>query len=118
MPLPWNEIRDRAIGFARDWQDAAYGKKSFASDAERVAFLFGLCQRCASLLTSGTPPSGRKARVGARTRGPAGWGSEPKETAFESDPCVCLGTVPAKHLRPSQKTCSMNTLRNYPKMGL
>jgi hypothetical protein len=23
MPLPWNEIRDRAIGFARDWQDAA-----------------------------------------------------------------------------------------------
>jgi len=30
--------------------DAAYGKKTFASDAERVAFLFGLYHKCTSLL--------------------------------------------------------------------
>jgi hypothetical protein len=51
-----HQALDRAV-------DAAYGKKSFASDAERVAFLFGLYQRHTSLLPSGTPPSGRKARV-------------------------------------------------------
>lgn len=43
MPLSWNEIRDRAV-------DAAYGRKSFSSDAERVAFLFELYQKYTSLL--------------------------------------------------------------------
>jgi restriction-modification enzyme MmeI-like protein len=30
--------------------DAAYGRKDFKTDAERVAFLFTLYQRCTSLL--------------------------------------------------------------------
>lgn len=30
--------------------DAAYGRKSFKTDAERVAFLFGLYRRITSLL--------------------------------------------------------------------
>ncbi|OGA18410.1 MAG: methylase [Betaproteobacteria bacterium RIFCSPLOWO2_02_FULL_66_14] len=51
-----HQALDRAV-------DAAYGKKGFASDAERVAFLFGLYQRYTSLLPSATPPSARKARV-------------------------------------------------------
>jgi len=35
--------------------DAAYGRKSFKNDAERVAFLFGLYQKYTSLLPSATP---------------------------------------------------------------
>ena len=38
-----HQALDRAV-------DAAYGKKSFTSDAERVAFLFELYQRYTSLL--------------------------------------------------------------------
>lgn len=37
-----HQALDRAV-------DTAYGKKSFASDAERVAFLFDLYQRYTSL---------------------------------------------------------------------
>jgi hypothetical protein len=37
-----HQALDRAV-------DAAYGKKSFVSDAERVAFLFELYQRYTSL---------------------------------------------------------------------
>lgn len=44
---------DRAI-------DAAYGKRTFASDAERVAFLFELYQQYTSLLPTATPAKGRK----------------------------------------------------------
>ncbi|MEK6245805.1 MAG: type IIL restriction-modification enzyme MmeI [Pseudomonadota bacterium] len=40
--------------------DASYGKKSFASDAGRVAFLFELYQKYTSLLPS--QPKARKAR--------------------------------------------------------
>ena len=36
--------------------DAAYGKKSFASDAERVAFLFELYHKYTSLLPSPEKP--------------------------------------------------------------
>ena len=36
--------------------DAAYGKKGFRNDAERVAFLFALYQRYTSLLPSATKP--------------------------------------------------------------
>jgi hypothetical protein len=52
--------------------DAAYvpsgGKKSYASDAERVAFLFELYQRLTSLLRA---PTAKKTRQPAtRKRGP------------------------------------------------
>ena len=41
--------------------DAAYGKKSFKNDAERVAFLFELYQRYTSLLpVAAKPKRGRK----------------------------------------------------------
>jgi hypothetical protein len=40
-----HQALDRAV-------DAAYGKKAFASDAERVAFLFELYHKYASLLPS------------------------------------------------------------------
>ena len=57
MGLSWNEIKSRALLFSNNWGDAvepaaqcvlnaAYqpsgGKKTYASDAERVAFLFAL----------------------------------------------------------------------------
>ena len=41
--------------------DAAYGKKSFKSDAERVAFLFTLYQKYTSLLPAETVVKRRKA---------------------------------------------------------
>ena len=50
---------DRAV-------DAAYGTKSFASDAERVAFLFQLYQKYTSLLPGDSKP--RRAR---KTKGSA-----------------------------------------------
>jgi hypothetical protein len=41
--------------------DAAYGRKGFKNDAERVAFLFELYQKYTSLLPSATPsPKGRR----------------------------------------------------------
>ncbi|HEY9037268.1 MAG TPA: DNA methyltransferase [Pseudomonadales bacterium] len=40
--------------------DAAYGKKSFATEAERVAFLFELYQKYTSLLPSDKPKKARK----------------------------------------------------------
>ena len=39
--------------------DAAYGKKDFKSDAQRVAFLFSLYQRYTSLLPATTTPKKR-----------------------------------------------------------
>jgi hypothetical protein len=41
--------------------DTAYGKKSFTSDIERVAFLFELYQRYTSLLPADAKPK-RKTR--------------------------------------------------------
>ena len=49
-----HQTLDRAV-------DAAYGKRSFASDAERVAFLFERYQSLTSLLPSTTKPRRRKA---------------------------------------------------------
>lgn len=40
--------------------DVAYGRKNFASDAERVAFLFELYHRYTSLLPSPEKPKQRK----------------------------------------------------------
>jgi len=41
--------------------DAAYGKRNFRNDAERVAFLFELYRKYTSLLPSGgTPATKRK----------------------------------------------------------
>lgn len=44
---------DRAV-------DAAYGKKGFAADAERVAFLFDLYRQTTSLLPAEKAKRGRK----------------------------------------------------------
>ena len=44
-----HQVLDRAV-------DVAYGKKSFASDAERIAFLFELHQKYTSLLPGDTKP--------------------------------------------------------------
>lgn len=41
--------------------DAAYGRKTFASEAERVAFLFQRYQAITSLLAEDTPSQRRKA---------------------------------------------------------
>ncbi len=43
--------------------DAAYGKKSFTSDAERVAFLFELYHKYTSLLPAPEAPKRRKKRI-------------------------------------------------------
>ena len=52
-----HQVLDRAV-------DAAYGKKSFASDAERVAFLFELYQRYTSLLpATATKPTRKRAKA-------------------------------------------------------
>ena len=47
-----HQALDRAV-------DAAYGKKSFASDAERVAFLLELYQKYTSLLPGAATPKRR-----------------------------------------------------------
>ena len=44
--------------------DAAYGKKTFASDAERVAFLFELYYKYTSLLPVPEKPALRKKKKG------------------------------------------------------
>jgi hypothetical protein len=44
--------------------DAAYGRKGFKNDAERVAFLFELYQKYTSLLPSSTPTRKGRKRVG------------------------------------------------------
>ena len=46
--------------------DAAYGYKGKPTDAERVAFLFELYQKCTSLFPAGRLPKGRKERVAAK----------------------------------------------------
>ena len=48
-----HQALDRAV-------DAAYGKKSFASDAERVAFLFELYSQYTSSLPISEKPAKRK----------------------------------------------------------
>jgi hypothetical protein len=45
--------------------DAAYGRKGFKSDAERVAFLFELYQRYTSLLPAATPTKKARKRAAA-----------------------------------------------------
>ena len=59
--------------------DAAYlnsgGKKAYASDAERVAFLFELYQRITSLLPA---IAGSKTRKPIRSHSPLNWESPPK----------------------------------------
>ena len=42
--------------------DAAYGKRSFRNDAERVAFLFELYRKYTSLLPAGGMPAKRTSR--------------------------------------------------------
>lgn len=50
-----HETLDRAV-------DAAYGKKGFKSDAERVAFLFGLYAKYTSLLPASPTKAARRSR--------------------------------------------------------
>ncbi len=52
-------VLDRAV-------DAAYGKKDFISDAERVAFLFDLYQKYTTLLPAAEKP--KRARTARKTR--------------------------------------------------
>jgi hypothetical protein len=62
MPPPLaraHEALDRAV-------DAAYGKKRFGTDAERVAFLFELYRRYTTLLHDEGKPRRRKARPAAQ----------------------------------------------------
>ena len=49
MPLPWPEIRDKAIAFQREWQDA-----------ERMVFLFEQYQKYTSLLPNQSKASNPK----------------------------------------------------------
>ena len=73
MPLSWNEIKSRALTFSRTWADAAVdkayersgGKKSYKSDAERVAFLFELYQKYTSLLPTDSARPKRRAKAAA-----------------------------------------------------
>ncbi len=55
MPLPWPEIRDKAIAFSREWQDI-----------ERVAFLFELYQKYTSLLPGDAKSKKRRSAKAAR----------------------------------------------------
>ena len=48
----WSRLLARGV--------AAYGKKSFATDAERVAFLFELYQKLTSLLPAAKPARHRR----------------------------------------------------------
>lgn len=62
MPRPQmraHQALDQAV-------DAAYGRKSFASDAERVAFLFEIYRKYRRLLPDEGKPRRRKARPAAR----------------------------------------------------
>ena len=93
MSIQWNEIKSRALLFSQTWADAcneksqsshfwidfkaqqkldtavdaAYqpsgGKKTYASDAERVAFLFELYQRITSLLQATAVKKKRKPKT-------------------------------------------------------
>jgi hypothetical protein len=53
LSLKAHQTLDKAV-------DAAYGKKNFPSDAERVAFLFELYHKYTSLLPSLEKPKQRK----------------------------------------------------------
>jgi len=67
--FPWPEAHqklDKAV-------DAAYGIKTAKSDAERVAFLFGLYQKYTSLFPA--PEAKRRARAGTKTKLAARGGS-------------------------------------------
>lgn len=62
MPAPLvkaHQILDRAV-------DAAYGKRSFKSDSERVAFLFARYQELTSLLPLVKPKAARKAKAATK----------------------------------------------------
>jgi hypothetical protein len=48
MPISWNEIKDRAVKSV----DAAYGKRKFSGDRDRVTFLFELYQQLVSPLSA------------------------------------------------------------------
>lgn len=48
--------------------DAAYGRKGFKNDAERVAFLFELYQKYTSLLPQDKPARKRNPRQGLQRR--------------------------------------------------
>jgi hypothetical protein len=50
------DIKAKALAFSHKWADAtdeaSGGKKAWANDAERVAFLFGLYEQATSLLST------------------------------------------------------------------
>ncbi|ODU45301.1 hypothetical protein [uncultured Aquimonas sp.] len=74
MPLSWNEIKDRALRFSRDWaqrspEDAE--AKKLGSDADCVTFLFKRYQALTSLLSTEKPKRGRAKASAAQVDGAA-----------------------------------------------
>jgi hypothetical protein len=69
VPLSWNEIRNNAIRFSKDWAhttldravDACYRREKFTS--ERVEFLFTLYEKLATPLTAEERPTRRSKTV-------------------------------------------------------
>ena len=62
MPLSWDEIKGRTLDKA---VDAAYGKRTFTTDADRVAFLF---ERYLELTQSPLEEVVKKAKAPRRTK--------------------------------------------------
>ena len=58
MALAWNEIKDRALAFSKEWAKA----ESDSTEAERVAYLFERYQQLTSLLPAVTAKKTRKLR--------------------------------------------------------
>ena len=67
MPLlSQQEIRDRALTFAKDWEDEAVGRcyrpQAFKSELERLEYLFGLYRKYTEPLTLVTEKETKRAR--------------------------------------------------------
>lgn len=50
MPLSWNEIKERAVAFPKDWEgtfseDAIYFIDYFSKNSKRMEFHFGLYEK-------------------------------------------------------------------------
>ena len=57
MPLPWSEIRDKAIAFSREWQDAESERTEVQTFWNEFFDVFGV--RHASRLNAGTSSARR-----------------------------------------------------------
>lgn len=74
MPLSWNEIKDRALRFSREWtQESSEDAEAWnlGTDAEPVAFLFERNEDLTSLLPANMPKRGRAKAGAAKADGAA-----------------------------------------------